>query len=77
MPAFEQPLTAMRDDATPAHIGNGWNVFTRFCISFHPMPGAGHSSTPDLARSTDQVFENYDAIVMDGALASLGRWPLG
>jgi len=56
----------------PAQIGNGWNVFTRFCISCHPMPGAGHSSTPDLARSTDQVFENYDEIVMDGALAKQG-----
>ena len=36
------------------------------------MPGAGHSSTPDLARSTDQVFENYDEIVLDGALAKQG-----
>jgi len=72
MPAFEQPLTAMRDDAGPAQIGNGWNVFTRFCISCHPMPGAGHSSTPDLARSTDQIFEHYDEIVMDGALAKQG-----
>lgn len=72
MPAFEQPLTALRDEATPTQIGNGWNVFTRFCVHCHPMPGAGHSSTPDLARSTDQVFENYDAIVLDGALATQG-----
>jgi len=36
------------------------------------MPGAGHSSTPDLARSTDQIFDNYDKIIFEGSLASQG-----
>ena len=72
MPAFEQPLTALRDDATPDHIGNGWNVFTRFCIHCHPSPGAGHTSTPDLARSSDGIFDNYDKIILEGSLASQG-----
>lgn len=72
LPPHEQPLTAMRDGATPDHIGNGWNVFTRFCVHCHPMPGAGHTTTPDLARSTDNIFNNYENIVMDGALSAKG-----
>lgn len=72
LPPYEQPLTALRDDAAPENIGNGWNVFTRFCIHCHPSPGTGHASTPDLARSTDGVFKNYTEIVMEGSLASQG-----
>lgn len=72
LPPLDKPLTSLRNEATPEEIGNGWNVFTRFCIHCHPQPGAGDSSTPDLARSTDAIFENYESIVMDGALASQG-----
>ncbi|MGB0931961.1 MAG: PQQ-dependent dehydrogenase, methanol/ethanol family [Chitinophagales bacterium] len=72
LPALEQPLTLLRNDATPENIGNGWNVFTRFCIHCHPSPGTGHSSTPDLARSSDGVFNSYNDIVMEGSLAALG-----
>ena len=68
LPAFEQPLTALRDEAAPDRIGNGWNVFTRFCVHCHPMPGAGHTSTPDLARSTNDIFDNYEKIILDLSL---------
>ena len=72
LPPFEFPLTKLRDDAAPENIGNGFTVFTRFCGHCHPSPGTGHASTPDLARSTDAIFNNYDQIVFDGSLASEG-----
>lgn len=77
LPPYEQNLTALRDGAAPENIGNGFNVFSRFCISCHAMPGLGHTSTPDLARSTDAIFENYGAIVRDGTLAPLGMPKFG
>ncbi|MCL4113266.1 UNVERIFIED_CONTAM: hypothetical protein GTU68_018204 [Idotea baltica] len=72
MPPFEYPLTTKRDDAGPENIGRGWNVFTQYCIMCHPSPGAGHSSTPDLARSPDAVFDSYNRIILEGSLASEG-----
>ncbi|MFT4566681.1 MAG: quinohemoprotein ethanol dehydrogenase [Saprospiraceae bacterium] len=72
MPAFEYPLTTLRDKATPERIGEGWNVFTQYCIMCHPSPGAGHTSTPDLARSPDGIFGSYDRILLEGTLASEG-----
>ena len=72
LPAFEHPLTTIRDNASPDQIGNGFTVFSRFCISCHPMPGAGHASIPDLARSTDAILENYNQILFEGTFASEG-----
>ena len=72
LPAFEHPLTTIKTDASPEHIGNGWNVFTRFCIHCHPSPGAGHASTPDLARSSNDIFDNYKSIILEGSLAKQG-----
>ncbi len=72
LPPNEQPLTTLRDNAEPVRVGNGWNVFTRFCIHCHPAPGTGRGSVPDLARSTDEVFDMYDLILTKGAFAKLG-----
>ncbi len=72
LPPHEQPLTAMRDDASHEAIGEGFNVFSRFCISCHGMPGTGHTATPDLARSTDAVYNNYNDIIINGTLSELG-----
>lgn len=72
LPPHEQPLTTIRDGAGPEQIGNGFNVFSRFCISCHGLPGTGHTSTPDLARSTNSIFENYNEIIIKGTLKELG-----
>ncbi len=72
LPGHEQPLTTIRDDAGPVQIGAGFNVFSRFCISCHGLPGSGHTATPDLARSSDAVFDNYEDILINGSLADLG-----
>lgn len=72
LPSNEQPLTTMRDKATPDRIGAGWNAFVKFCAHCHPSPGVGKGSVPDLARSTDAVFNMYDKILLEGAFVNKG-----
>jgi len=72
LPGDPIPLTAQRTTAEPVQIGNGWNVYTRFCAHCHTMPGSGGGSVPDLARSVDGMLANYKAIVINGSLASKG-----
>ncbi len=72
LPPNEQPLTTLRDDASTEAVGKGWNAFTQYCIHCHPAPGSGRGSVPDLARSTDGVFDMYNQIILEGAFAKKG-----
>jgi len=70
------PLTSLSTDAPPHNIGNGWDLFVQLCIACHNL-GKGGGALPDLARSSDAVFENYNAIIREGMLASQGMPNLG
>ena len=72
LPSIDKPLTALRTQAPPEQIGNGWNVWTRYCIFCHPILGAGDAGNPDIARSSDGVFENFEQIVLEGLLMPRG-----
>lgn len=71
-PVEPRDITSRTTDASGLTIGHGWNVFSRFCIACHALPGSGDMATPDLARSTESLFDNYSTIVKDGLLAPRG-----
>jgi len=47
------------------------DLFTQFCIGCHQV-GAGGGAIPDLARSSDGIFKNYEDILLNGILVSQG-----
>ena len=66
-------LTTLQPEGTPTQIGHGFNTYVKFCIQCHgDMVGAGGGVLPDLARSTEGVFNNYKEIILEGALAQNG-----
>ena len=72
LPAIANNLTQLKTDALPKNIGKGLNIYTRFCASCHRNVGGGGGVIPDLARSSDGVFKNYEEIVLKGLLVSQG-----
>lgn len=75
----EQPLTAMRTSAGPVDIGKGVTAFIQYCVGCHMTTGLGGGVVPDLTRSTDAVINNWDKIVLEGALEqngmpNMGKW---
>jgi len=76
LPTLASELTTLTTNAPPQNIGHGWDVFTQFCISCH-IVGKGGGAIPDLARSSDGIFKNYEEIILNGALASQGMPALG
>lgn len=73
LPALEKPITAqtVAANVAPVRIGEGFDLYTQYCAPCHAV-GTGGGVIPDLARSTDKVYENYEQIVLEGMLASEG-----
>jgi len=71
LPEIASNITTLTTDAPPENIGHGWDVFTQFCIGCHQV-GAGGGAIPDLARSSEGIFKNYEEIVLNGMLVSQG-----
>ena len=59
-------------NAEPMSVGRGFGVFLRNCVGCHNSPGYGGGAIPDLGRSDDAIFDSYEAILLEGALAQLG-----
>lgn len=72
IPFEEKPLTAMRTSASPVDIGKGVTAFVQYCVGCHLTTGMGGGVVPDLTRSTDAVLNNWDQIVLEGALEHNG-----
>lgn len=72
LPTNENPLTSLRTKASPEQIGNGWNVWTQYCITCHPALGTGDAANPDIARSSNEIFDNFDEIVREGIFLARG-----
>jgi len=71
LPALPNEYTTLTTNAPPENIGNGWDIFTQFCIGCHAV-GSGGGAIPDLARSSEGVFNSYDKIILEGLLESQG-----
>ncbi|MBT8221509.1 MAG: c-type cytochrome, partial [Bacteroidia bacterium] len=72
LPSDAKPLTVLRSDASPEQMGRGITAFFQYCLGCHATTGLGGGVVPDLARSTDAVFNNWDQIVFEGALEHNG-----
>jgi len=71
LPATSSPITQLTTNATDLSIGRGFDTFLNMCALCHELGGGG-GAVPDLTRSPDAVFDLYNNILMDGALASQG-----
>ena len=71
LPPLASDITALTTDAPPENIGNGFDLFTHFCIGCHVV-GTGGGAIPDLARSSDGIFDIYESILLDGRLEAEG-----
>jgi len=73
MTATLPQLTALQPSGTPAEIGKGLTLYVTYCVTCHGDSfGAGGGALPDLTYSSDAVFENHKAIILEGSLASMG-----
>lgn len=77
LPALASKLTQLKTDAAPENIGEGLNLYLQYCMGCHRSPGKGGGAIPDLTRSSEGIFKNYEEIVLNGMLASQGMPNLG
>jgi len=70
LPSDRRELTLLTTDALPVDIG--WGYYFQNCVGCHSFPGQGGGAIPNLARSSDTTFDNYQSILRDGAYAELG-----
>ncbi len=72
LPPIERPLVALTTEAEPVDIGRGWNLYVQHCATCHGRPGTGGGALPDLARSSEGIYQILDQIVLQGVFASQG-----
>jgi len=77
LPALVRNYTKLKTDAAPQNIGEGLNLYLQYCMGCHRNPGKGGGAIPDLTRSSEGIFKNYEEIVLNGMLASQGMPNLG
>lgn len=71
-PSERRELTTLTTDASNIDIGWGYTHYIQNCIGCHSLPGGNGGAIPNLARSSDAIFDNYHAILREGALAEIG-----
>ena len=76
LPPLPSDITTLTTDAPPENIGNGFDLFTHFCIGCHVV-GTGGGALPDLARSNEGIYDIYESILLDGRLEAEGMPNLG
>ena len=72
LPTEENPITSRTTDAEPISIGRGYDVYLNNCFGCHGDIAKGGGAIPDLTRSDDAMFDAYEDILLNGALAQLG-----
>jgi len=77
LPPLEKQITSLKTEASPVEIGNGFSLYAEYCIGCHQAIGVGGGNIPDLTMSSDAVFDNYEAILLEGMLASQGMPTFG
>ena len=73
MTAVASQLTSLPFEGEPLSVGRGLNHYIKFCLQCHGDAfGAGGGALPDLTHSSEAVFNNHKAIILEGALANNG-----
>ena len=66
-------LSQLDPTGSPIDIGHGLTLYVEYCVACHgDQFGMGGGAIPDLTRSSDAVFNNYDGIIKEGLLAERG-----
>ena len=69
----ERSFTSIKPEGSPEQIGHGFDLYLKYCIACHGDGfGLGGGILPDLVSSSDGVFNNYNNIVLEGALLQNG-----
>lgn len=71
-PSDRRKLTELTTNASPVDIGWGYTHYFQNCVGCHSFPGGNGGAIPNLARSNEAVFDNYQEIIREGAFAERG-----
>ena len=71
-PSDRRELTTLTTDASPYEIGWGYTNYFQNCVGCHSFPGGNGGAIPNLARSDNSIFDNYQSIIREGAFAERG-----
>lgn len=71
-PSERRELSTLTTDASTIDIGWGYTHYSQNCIGCHSLPGGNGGAIPNLARSDEGIFDNYQAILREGAFAGIG-----
>lgn len=72
LPPLPPTFTSKRTEAGPRNIGNGFDLYTQYCVACHMYNGQGGGVIPDLLMASDATIDNYHKIILEGALESQG-----
>ena len=72
IPSERRELTTLTTDASSIDIGWGYTHYSQNCVGCHGLPGENGGAIPNLARSGEVIFDNYQIILREGAFAELG-----
>ena len=75
LPAFELTLDRPEPpttDASDEQIKRGGLAYMRFCARCHGAGVVSDGSVPDLRKIDPHWYENFDRVVLDGAMVDLG-----
>jgi quinohemoprotein ethanol dehydrogenase len=70
IPPREPPPARISTD--PELLEQGRVLYTKYCIGCHGAEVISGGTVPDLRRLPNVFYDNFDAIVLDGAMAKMG-----
>ena len=65
-------LTKIDHSSSEQQVGEGRTLFNRYCLVCHGYGATGGGVIADLRESAPRVFDNYDAIVLEGRRVERG-----
>ena len=65
-------MTNLTFVATAEELANGGMLYGKFCWKCHGEIGIGGGVMPDLAYSTEGIYNNFHSILLEGALEPIG-----
>jgi PQQ-dependent dehydrogenase (methanol/ethanol family) len=75
LPAYELPPGRERPPAHGAEaaaVERGGHAYTRFCARCHGAGAVSDGSVPDLRKLDNSWYEQFDQVVLDGMMESMG-----
>jgi mono/diheme cytochrome c family protein len=71
-PEGTPPAEPPKQTADAATIAKGFNLYHRNCLVCHGFFAQSEGEVPDLRLMPKEIFDQFDSVVLDGALADNG-----